>query len=62
MIFSPRFTDRTYTVKAKASLLTVSGWTPITGSVPSDAGAEPTMTDLSATGAEKLYQVEIVRP
>ena len=62
MIFSPRFTDRTYTVNAKSSLLTVGGWTPVTGSAPSDAGAERTMTDLSATGAAKLYQVEIVKP
>ena len=62
VIFSPRFTDRSYTVKAKASLLTVGGWTPINASAPSDAGQERTITDLSATGPAKFYQVEIAKP
>jgi len=62
VIFSPRFPDRTYTVRAKASLLSVGTGTPITGSAPSDAGTERTITDLSATGAAKFYQVEIAKP
>ena len=48
--------------EGQVQMLTAGGWTPITGGVPSDAGAERTMTDLSATGAAKFYQVEIVRP
>jgi hypothetical protein len=62
VIFSPRLTDRTYTVKAKTSLLTGS-YLPLTNpSAPTDNGQERTITDLSATGATKFYQVEITKP
>ncbi len=69
VIFSPRFADRTYTVKAKASLLSVGGWSAINGSAPSDIpliappnATERTITDLNATGTAKFYQVEIAEP
>jgi hypothetical protein len=62
LIFAPRLTDRTYVIKAKASLL-VGSYLPLANpSTPSDSGQERTITDLSATGAMKLYQVEITKP
>lgn len=62
LTFGPRFADRTYTVQAKSSLLTVGSWSAITGSAPSDNGEERTITDLDASGAVKFYQVEITKP
>ena len=61
MIFSPRFNDRDYVVKFK---LDFSGgtWSPLPSSTVSDNGQERTVTDLSATGAKKFYQVEITKP
>jgi hypothetical protein len=61
LIFSPRFTDRTYTVKARPDLLT-GAFTPLGSSTFSDNAQERTVTDLDATGAMKFYQVEITRP
>jgi hypothetical protein len=62
LIFSPRLTDRTYTVKSKASLLSGS-YLPLTNpSAPTDNGQERTIIDLSASGAAKFYQVEISKP
>ena len=61
LIFSPRFTDRTYTIKAKPSLPTVGGWNPISASAPSDNGQERTITDLNASGPAKFYRVEITK-
>ena len=61
VIFSPRFTDRTYTVKARPSLLTGT-FTPLGSSSFTDNAQERTVTDLNATGATKFYQVEIVKP
>jgi hypothetical protein len=61
LIFSPRLTDRTYVVKAKANL-TAATWDAITASAPSDNGLERTITDLSAAGAARFYHVEITKP
>jgi hypothetical protein len=61
VIFTPRLTDRTYTVKAKPSLLT-GVFAPLDSSTFTDNAQERTVTDLSATGATKFYQVEITRP
>ena len=62
LIFSPRLTDRTYMVKAKASLLTGSYLPLSNASAPSDKGQTRTIIDLSASGATKFYQVEITKP
>ena len=62
LTFSPRFTDRTYTIKAKSSLLSIGGWTTIVGSTPSDNGTERTITDPDASGPAKFYRVEITKP
>ncbi len=62
LVFSPLVAGRTYTVKAKASLLSGT-YLPLTNpSAPTDNGPERTITDLSATGATKVYQVEITKP
>jgi len=61
LIFSPRFNDRTYTVKAKPSLITGT-YSALVHTSISDSGQERTVTDLNATGATKFYQVEIVKP
>ncbi len=62
LVFSPRLTDRTYTVTSRPAL--VSGtYVPLTNpSAPSDAGQQRTIRDLSATGATKFYRVEIIKP
>ena len=62
LIFSPRLTDRTYTVTSKSALATGS-YVPLTNpSAPSDSGPQRTITDLSAGGAAKFYRVEIAKP
>ena len=62
VIFSPVVNARTYTVVAKSSLSTVGGWSPINGSALSVNGAQGTITDLSATGPAKFYEVQITLP
>ena len=61
VIFSPRILGRTYTVKAKPSLLTGS-FAPLGSSSFTDNARERTVTDLDASGATKFYQVEIFKP
>jgi hypothetical protein len=61
VIFSPRLTDRTYTVKSKPSLLTGT-FAPLGSSSFTDNAQERTVTDLNAAGATKFYQVEIAKP
>lgn len=60
LIFSPRFNDRTYTVKSATTLGVPM--TPLIGSTSTDNGNERTVTDTSATGGAKFYTVEIVKP
>ena len=61
IIFSPRIPGRIYAVKTKPSLLTGS-FVPLGSSSISDNAQERTVTDLSASGATKFYQVEINKP
>ena len=61
VIFTPRLTDRTYTVTFKLDL-TAATWTPLPGGIVSDNGQQRTVTDPSATGAKKFYHVEITKP
>jgi len=62
LIFSPLVAGRTYTVVARTDLTTVGGWTAINASAPSDDGTQRTITDLSATGPTKFYEVQITKP
>ena len=61
VIFTPRLTDRTYTVTLKTDL-TAATWTPLPGGIVTDAGAQRTVTDTAATGTKKFYHVEITKP
>ncbi len=62
IIFTPRLTDRIYTVTARPALSTGS-YAPLTNpSAPSDAGQQRIITDLSAGDAAKFYRVEITWP
>ena len=61
IIFSPRFTDRTYTVKVRTDLLTGT-WQPLTGTTQADNGTQRTVTDTGATEDRKFYRIEITKP
>lgn len=61
LIFSPRFGDRTYTVKTSTTLGTGAVWSPLVNSTALDNGIERTVTDLNATGTQRFYVVEITR-
>ena len=61
LVFSPRLSDRTYTVTATPDLVTGS-YVPLASSSTSDSGPQRTVTDLAATGARKFYRVEIAKP
>jgi len=61
IIFSPRFTDRTYAVLSKSNLL-AAAWVPLASSTTSDDFDERTVTDLDAAGATKFYHVEVTKP
>ena len=60
LIFSPRFGDRSYVVKAKNSL-TSGAWEILGAFDESDNAEERTVTDLDATDASKFYKVEITK-
>lgn len=62
LIFTPRLSDRTYSVTTKSSLLTAGAWNPILSFLQSDNGTERTVTDLNAIGPAKFYRVEITKP
>lgn len=60
IIFSPRFTDRTYAVRRNGNLAP-GGWAPFF-STTDDNGFERTVTDDFATAVAMYYRVEIIRP
>lgn len=62
LVVTPRFTDRTYTVKSTPTLGPGAVWTPLTSFTITDNGLTRTITDLDATGARKFYRVEITKP
>lgn len=61
IIFSPRLDGRTYVVKFKSDLPGAT-WVPLTSSSFTDNGEERTVTDLSAIGPRRFYQLEITKP
>lgn len=61
IIFSPRFADRIYVVKARPDLLTGT-FDPLPFYFFSDSSDERTVTDPSADGVSKIYRVEITKP
>ncbi|MGZ4988265.1 MAG: hypothetical protein ACXWBP_09495 [Limisphaerales bacterium] len=61
VIFQPLVSGRTYAVQFRSSL-TSGTWGPLTGTTQSDNGSTRTVTDLNASAAPKLYQVQITKP
>ncbi len=61
VIFSPRFSDRIYTVKFRTDL-TTGTWQPLTGTTQGDNGTIRTVTDTGAAGTQKFYRIEITKP
>jgi len=61
IVFSPRLSDRTYTVKSKINL-TDPTWNSLTSFNMTDNGQTRTVIDLSASGSNKFYHVEISKP
>jgi hypothetical protein len=61
IVFTPRFSDRTYTVTFKTDL-DAALWTPLTGATVLDSGQQRTVTDTSATEPTKFYRLEISKP
>lgn len=60
LIFSPRFSDRTYTVESNSDLST--SWTTVPGTSVVDNGTERTVTDPYASAARMFYHVRIDKP
>ena len=61
VIFTPIVAGRSYTVVSKARI-TDATWAALNTSSQSDNGAQRTVTDLSATGTTKFYEVQISKP
>lgn len=61
LVFSPRFTDRTYTVKTSTSLQSAT-WIPLNGAIVTDNGNERTVTTPSTAGQRMFYKVEVSKP
>jgi len=62
LTFSPRWTNRTYTVVFCTNLVSGALWRNLTNSSQSDNGTERTVTDLGATQTSKFYRVQISYP
>lgn len=61
VVFSPRYADRTYTVKTSTSLA-AGTWTTLAAFTTSDSGLQRTVTDTGTMLAKKFYRVEISKP
>jgi len=62
LTFSPAWADRNYTAKSKPDL-NAATWGSISASgLTISSGTVGTITDLSATGAQKFYRIEITKP
>ena len=62
LVFSPRWTDRTYTPEFRVDLLAGAPWTNLVDSTTTDLGVERTVTDLDAADPSRFYRVRIVFP
>jgi len=61
VVFSPRLTDRTYTVQFRDTL-GLGAFTPLAGASTADNGQERTVTDLNASRPTRFYRVQISLP
>ena len=62
LVFSPRWSDRTYTPLSRTNLAGGASWTNLTTSSTADNGTECTVMDLNATGQAKFYRIQITYP
>ena len=62
LVFSPRWSDRTYEVLSRTNLTDGAAWTSVTGTATGDNGNERTVTDLEAAANSKFYRVRISKP
>ena len=61
VVFSPRLTNRTYTVQYADSPAS-GNFVPLTGMIQSDNGNSRAVTDLTATNSSRFYRVQITYP
>ena len=61
VIFSPRFSGRTYIVKYRTDLATGT-WLTLSGTTQNDSVTQRTVTDLNASNPQKFYRIEITKP
>jgi len=61
LIFSPRFSSRSYTVQFRDDL-SAGSFAPLLGTATADNGVQRTVTDLNATDASRFYRVQITLP
>jgi len=62
IVFSPRWSDRTYTPLFSTNLLSGASFTELSGITMVDNGSERTITDTNATVQAKFYRVRIALP
>lgn len=62
IVFSPRWTDRTYAPLFSTNLVSGTGFTELTVLTTTDNGVERTVTDTNATAKAKFYRVRITLP
>ena len=62
LVFSPRYDGHTYVPLFRTDLVAGASWTPLTTTNLTDNGPERTVTDLSASGIQKFYRIQISYP
>lgn len=62
LIFNPLVAGRTYTPQFTTTITNSASWGTPTGTSQSDNGVTRTVTDPNATGATKVYRVQISKP
>ena len=60
IVFTPRFSDRNYSISFKDDL-NAENWTPLPGGIVADDGAQRTITDPAGNGVMKFYRIEITK-
>jgi hypothetical protein len=59
LVFSPRWTDRTYTPMFRTNLVGGASWTNLLTGTVSNSGTVCTLTDTNATGNARFYRIQI---
>jgi hypothetical protein len=61
VVFTPRYSGRTYAVESSQSLAPAS-WIALTGGITTDDGLTRTVTDVTASPIRRFYRVQITKP